>query len=175
MCDHIMVDLETLSLTSNARIVSIGAMCFQSKGEGVGEPWFYQTIKYDEDDTRFDVDPGTLAWWKKQSPEAQKVLTDPDAPSLSEGLDNFVNWMRCFDSPRVWGNGAVFDNAVLKNSLIKCGKVIPWSHKNDRCYRTLIAQYEVKKVKPKIEHHALYDAVAQAETLLNAVSTFHLK
>lgn len=92
------------------------------------------------------------------------VSEQPEAES-AEALCEFATWLP--KNSNVWGNGSRFDNEILDNAYKSCGLVTPWSHRQDRCYRTIKDLHpEVKYIPPVIKHHALEDAVAQAKHLL---------
>ena len=176
MTDHIMLDLETLSTKPTAVILSIGAVLFTE--QGIHEQ-FYTAIKQPEDlmgswalDGRFHVEQSTLDWWDKQSPEARLVFTDPKALEIENALDAFTAWIydvtEDWQQVRMWGNGSSFDNVILSHAYWRCEYKQPWKFYNDRCYRTVKNMYpNVKKRRVGTHHHALDDAVTQAQHLLD--------
>ncbi len=63
----------------------------------------------------------------------------------------------------IWGNGAGFDQPILSAVYRAVGVVQPWKFFNERCYRTLKNLYPgFPYTRPKLAHHALEDAKAQA-------------
>ena len=105
---QVMLDLETMSVSSNAAIASIGAVKFTEE-DGIIDK-FYRTV-----DLRtckavgLHICPNTIDWWSKQSPEARKALTI-DNISLTQALDEFTEWYGDKKIP-VWGNGAEIGRA----------------------------------------------------------------
>lgn len=179
---HIMLDLETLSTHTNARILAIGAVKF-TEAERISDK-FYQPIKALAFETlnaveRDFVDPDgfhvsrdTLDWWGQQSEKAQAVFEDPQGITISEALTLFAHWV--LSSPgdikdiRMWGNGAEFDNVILSTAYRLCDKPAPWRFYNNRCYRTVKSLFPTEKIKRLGTHHnALDDALSQAEHLLS--------
>lgn len=170
---HVMIDLETMSTRSNAAIVAIGATrLFQPiGGPGGARVNFYTAVSLrGQEDHGRHIDPATILWWMQQSESARsEIANDKDLPSLSGALYQFSQWCATFSTPAtlcVWGNGAAFDNVVLRESY-RCLKMMaPWTYINDRCYRTLKNMYPAI-AGPALDvnkaHHALYDAVWQAE------------
>lgn len=161
---HCMVDLETLDVEPTAHILSIGAVMFNR--EQVVDA-FYQIIDIDDFMIdKFTISAGTLKWWLKQH-EAIKEFSKLGLP-LPVVLANFSNWFKINDGKEMWGNGATFDNVILKNAYkVVSGVKIPWSYKDDCCYRTIVNKF------PKIDlefqgtrHNALADAQYQAEYLI---------
>lgn len=162
--DGVMIDLETMSTNSNAAIASIGAVRFLN-GQITSE--FYVTVDLLSCKAiGLHIDPGTIEWWKKQSPEALRELRRNNI-SIHEALQQFREWF----GPRsmyVWGNGAGFDNVIMENAYRAIGEKRPWNWWHDRCYRTLAALFGFKKFDAEsgTQHNALDDARFQAKQLL---------
>jgi hypothetical protein len=124
-------------------------------------------------DAFLTVSADTLAWWQRQSPEAQDVLerslNEHASLPLAVALERLNYYLGRFGGPenvRVWGNGADFDNALLAVAY-DAAKVAPgWRFWNNRCYRTLKNQAPaVKLVREGTYHDAYDDAVCQAKHL----------
>jgi hypothetical protein len=68
--------------------------------------------------------------------------------------------------PRIWGNGAAFDNVILRSLYESFGQRAPWSYSQDRCYRTFKSLPGAPNPETKaiygVEHNALDDAIGQA-------------
>ena len=70
----------------------------------------------------------------------------------------------------MWGNGAGFDNVILRSAYVACGLIVPWKHWNDRDVRTIVdlgrtlLGFNPKKEMPfeGVRHCALDDAKHQA-------------
>jgi DNA polymerase III epsilon subunit-like protein len=164
---HVMLDLETLATDSNAQIVSIGAVKFDSRGLGSE---FYSTIIL-EGNSPFSVNPQTVGWWFKQSQEARDALFTPEPKRIQDVLRDFQLWFKeAGDSGKeVWGNGVNFDNTILRNAFEKCHIKCPWHFRDDRCYRTVVALNKHKGIQYKrvgTHHNALDDAKTQAMYLI---------
>lgn len=165
-----MIDLETLSVKPNASIISIGAVKFDidsCDSEIDLSDMFYQLVDLRESPKSLDIDASTIIWWMDQSDEARKKITgDLNSDNLEHVLISFSEFF--IGSNYLWGNGANFDNIILRNAYDVCGLEAPWKYYNDRCYRTIAAMNKhIPKVEPTIPHHALYDALAQAKHLFN--------
>ena len=166
---QVMLDLETMSVRSNAAIASIGAVKFEV-GQGVIDT-FYRTI-----DLRtckamgLHVDPETVAWWQKQEPAARNALLK-DNISLHQALVDFAEWFGPNSIP-TWGNGAGFDNVILENAFLACNMKRPWLPWEDRCYRTLKNIIQVP-IDPRegVYHNALDDAMHQTKHLLKILGS----
>lgn len=164
-----MLDLETMSVRSNAAIASIGAVKFEV-GQGVIDT-FYRTV-----DIRtckalgLHIDPETVQWWSQQSKEARDALLKENV-SLHQALTDFSEWFGTSSLP-TWGNGAGFDNVIMENAFIACGLKRPWRPWEDRCYRTLknIIQVPIDE-RQGVYHNALDDAMHQTKHLLKILGS----
>lgn len=168
---HVMIDLETLSAANDAAIVSIGAVGF-TRERGIHSD-FYQVIARKSAEQYGSVNADTLAWWAKQSPEAQRVLTEgtrllPDVlRDFAEWFNGVAEWFNGVAGRFVWGNGATFDNVILRNAYAKTGIPCPWHFRGDRCYRTAAAIFAAPRLpREGVAHNALDDARHQARVLL---------
>lgn len=176
---HIMVDLETLSTSCRSIVLSIGAGVINMLSDGEDETLlpkeFYKVLSQNDQGHR-EVSQSTLSWWESQSGEAREVLEQSRKAfnKTMEGLETFSAWIKVFKDlgyePIIWGNGAAFDNCILKDLYEDFGVEVPWSYKADMCYRTLKALYADRinwKEVPKegAKHNALADAKFQAASL----------
>lgn len=170
--NRIMVDLETLGTRPGSVIVSVGAVFFSaSEPKPLGEE-FYTIINVPSQiNLMMETDPEVMDWWTKQSPEVQKVLDDavlPEAPSIKQVLARFSMWVKKFaasDKVQIWGNGANFDNVLLREAYNYADMDAPWNWYNDRCYRTLKNLPAAKGTTLQrlgMHHNALDDAKTQA-------------
>ncbi|EMC7641386.1 3'-5' exoribonuclease, partial [Escherichia coli] len=114
-CDHLMIDLETMGKNPDAPIISIGAIFFDPQTGDMG-PEFSKTI--DLETAGGVIDRDTIKWWLKQSREAQSAIMTDEIP-----LDDALLQLREFIDEnsgeffvQVWGNGANFDNTILRRS-----------------------------------------------------------
>lgn len=160
--NHIMLDIETLDTSPSAVIVSIGAVKFDPTTNTPLGDKFYEAITVQSNlDAGRTVSGDTLSWWMKQDDASRAVFNAPRI-SLEQALAKFVEF---FDHGEymVWGNGANFDNVIVKHALESMGWGAPWKFWNDRCYRTLKATLNAPKM-PAFDgkHNALVDACAQA-------------
>ncbi|CAI0889054.1 3'-5' exonuclease [Serratia proteamaculans] len=176
--NSLMIDLETLGVTSTAPIVSIGAVFFDLNTASIGET-FYQAITLESAMVHGTVEVPTLRWWFSQSSKAKSVFSDSDAIDLPEALDAFTEFVTVHSDTadfEVWGNGASFDNAILANCYARLSKPLPWKFRNDRDVRTMVSLCKrLKGVDPiplvsrkGIHHNSLDDASFQALYLISA-------
>lgn len=172
--NNIMLDLETMGNTDNSAIIAIGAVAFDPATRAISPQDFYVTVDL-EDAVRHGgvIDPSTVMWWMKQSDEARSKFSIPGV-QLEFALANFSLWLTSHCSPDaaiVWGNGAAFDNVILKNAYQSIGIAAPWKFWNDRCYRTIKAlNPEVKMNRSGVHHCAVDDARSQAMHLMDILN-----
>lgn len=174
----LMIDLETLSTDSNAAIVSIGMVLFDSNNIETEYEKFYRAVKLDSAVQHGAVDGDTLRFWFKQSKEAQSVMTDKEAVSLKTALDEAHTWIdkelssrgKTMRDLRTYGNGADFDLPIIRHAIQSCNHPLSFHYTNSRCFRTLRDEYPAESLKPEalgVHHHALDDAFYQAKWLVN--------
>lgn len=162
---NVMLDLETLSTESNALILSIGAAVIDLE-ESVVRETFYANIEYDDISSYgFHIKPSTVMWWLKQSDAARSRLLK-DQVSIYDALHEFENFLP--ENADIWGNGSDFDNVILANAYKNLNLDVPWSFRQNRCYRTFKKSFP-NIVEPDfygVEHDALADALNQAIGLI---------
>ncbi|HAI8894148.1 TPA: exonuclease, partial [Escherichia coli] len=168
-CDHLMIDLETMGKNPDAPIISIGAIFFDPQTGDMG-PEFSKTI--DLETAGGVIDRDTIKWWLKQSREAQSAIMTDEIP-----LDDALLQLREFIDEnsgeffvQVWGNGANFDNTILRRSYERQGIPCPWRYCNDRDVRTIVelgkaVDFDARTAIPfeGERHNALDDARYQAK------------
>ena len=169
---HVMIDLETMGVTTNAVIISIGAVGFDKDGI---QSEFYRPVSIESCmEIGLQCDASTIMWWMGQSDEARGAFTD--GINIRHALMDLRDWMAGFKIDGVWGNGVDFDNMILGNAYEKANQEKPWSYGKNRCYRTVKNLFKnVKMERSGTHHNALDDAKSQAEHLIrimkvNAVS-----
>ncbi|EIG7755367.1 TPA: 3'-5' exoribonuclease [Escherichia coli] len=168
-CDHLMIDLETMGKNPDAPIISIGAIFFDPQTGDMG-PEFSKTI--DLETAGGVIDRDVIKWWLKQSREAQSAIMTDEIP-----LDDALLQLREFIAEhsgeffvQVWGNGANFDNTILRRSYERQGIPCLWRYYNDRDVRTIVElgkaiDFDARTAIPfeGERHNALDDARYQAK------------
>ena len=169
---HLMIDLETMGKKSNAPIVVIGAVFFDPQTGEIG-PTFYIVISLvDAMDTGAVPDGSTIEWWLAQSSEARSAILVAQV-KLVDALIQFREFINEYSDEKfvqVWGNGATFDNTILRTSYERLNIPCPWRYYNDRDVRTIVELgktigFDARTVIPfeGVRHHALDDARHQAK------------
>ncbi|HHY9437776.1 TPA: 3'-5' exoribonuclease domain-containing protein [Escherichia coli] len=166
---HLSVDLETMGTNPDAPINSIGGKFFDPATGEMG-PEFSKAI--DLETSGGIIDRKTIKWWVKRSREAQSAIFT-DEISLDVALRLFIEFIEKNSGGRfvqVWGNGANFDNVILRRSYERQGIPCPWLYYNDRDVRTIVELgnaigFDVRMAIPfeGVPHNALDDARHQAK------------
>lgn len=185
---HIMLDLETLGTVPGCVGFSIGAVVFDPLEQRLGSE-FYAVINVDSCLDRYlREEQDTKDWWSKQSDEAKVALLEAYDPTVSEPLpdvlENFNGWQRAQglkSNLRIWGNGADFDNPILR-CMYDAAQVKPYAGAwGGRCYRTLknldelwpqlgFHKLDKERHRTGTHHNALDDAKSQAIHLMANVA-----
>lgn len=171
----VMVDLETLGTETDTAVLSIGAVRFRLDTrddiETIMDPARSFYVRLDTADQRSkgrSISADTLKWWESQSAEARQVFEEePESPVRA--LKRFVKF--CKGATAVWGNGNMFDNAIVRSLCQTYNVKYPVDYWKDLDVRTLtklwnkIANVGSNRKRPTIdlgaEHNALDDARRQ--------------
>ena len=71
MANDVMIDMETLSTNPDCVILTIGAVRFDPRGDGVAERLELRpTIDEQTEEFNRSIDPDTVEWWGQQSESA---------------------------------------------------------------------------------------------------------
>ncbi|EPZ5741068.1 3'-5' exoribonuclease domain-containing protein [Klebsiella pneumoniae] len=171
---HVMVDLETMGKKHNAPIVAIGAVVFDPATGSIGESFYKVVCLESSVNWGAVIDPSTVIWWLKQSSEARSASVNDDAIPLQDALLQFREFVSDnvaggSKKAQVWGNGASFDNSILRSSYDCIAEDYPWEYWNDRDVRTMVELGQAISFDPKTtipfegsRHNALADAIHQA-------------
>lgn len=171
---HVMVDLETMGKKHNAPIVAIGAVVFDPATGSIGESFYKVVCLESSVNWGAVIDPSTVIWWLKQSTEARSAIVNDDAIPLQDALLQFREFVSDnvaggSKKAQVWGNGASFDNSILRSSYDCIAEDYPWEYWNDRDVRTMVELGQAISFDPKTtipfegsRHNALADAIHQA-------------
>ncbi|WP_410700151.1 3'-5' exonuclease [Citrobacter farmeri] len=172
--NNLMIDLETMGNKPNAPIVSIGAVFFDPQSRELG-PEFYAVVSLESAMKSGAVPDGdTIIWWMKQSAEARAAICIDDVMPIADALSELNHFiLQHADNPKymkVWGNGATFDNVILRGAYERAGHICPLKFWNDHDVRTIVTLGRGIGFDPKQDmpfdgdmHNALADARHQAK------------
>jgi hypothetical protein len=170
----IMIDLETLATSTDAAILTIGAVKFDPFGMDVEEPAmdsFYVKVDIDScHEIGLVTNDDTIAWWANQSKEAQEEAFSPDNRiHIADAFNQLYKF--CWGAKRVWSNGAAFDVVICETVFKRINKAVPWNFWQVRDVRTAFDLGINPNRPPVLKHHALEDAWNQAVGIQNVYNT----
>lgn len=164
---HVMIDLETLGTNSNSIFLSLAAVEFELDGT-MGETFYMNVDLKSAMRAGLTISAETIKWWLEQRPEIMRKMFK-DTKELETVLMDFFEWCYKRNCTYFWGNSASFDLGILGNAYKRSKISLPWSYRNERCYRTVVSTFTnngvwVEKDSTK-SHDPIYDAVYQIERL----------
>lgn len=161
---NIMLDLETLSIRSNAAILSIGAVVFDIDDTSSLEKWLNSTDRFLKADAyaseasfyclvniqscidkRLAVDGSTIEYWLMAPEAARLAIARPGgAIHIEAAISRFILWVQELaekygDNICWWSHGASFDLPILQNAYIASGRGQMCNYRHMRDTRTLFA------------------------------------
>lgn len=165
---NVMLDLETLGTKPGCKILSIGACTFADDASILSDRKTYYAV-IDRNTQALLEDPATVNWWYAQDKEAQKELFENVGQiHITQALHEFAMWLTALNlenkyKVRIWGNSASFDLKILEHVYLLYNLPVPWAYKNEMCFRTLKNLFAVSFPANEKPHHALSDAIWQAD------------
>lgn len=172
---QVMVDIETQSTASNARIIQIGACTFYRTEGDDDAVEIVDDFKVNVSTDIGHVDRKTIDWWKSQkasSPGLEVSLSIPEPVDLYEALSLYKKF--CKGASCQWSHGSSFDCVILENSYKELpGLTSPfrfWEHRDTRTiYETVDPEELAKQLSEKAvtgdKHDALVDCYRQTYRL----------
>lgn len=168
---HCMVDLETLGTTADAAIAQIGAVAFD-ESEIVSRFQVNITVAYADERV---INAETVMWWLQQPKEViNEVFFKPSFP-LFNSLHMFEGWYTGWNCSTLWGNGAMFDNAILEDVYKQMNIKAPWTYRHHRCFRTIKECFKGTVPEPTRDENAKHIAVVDAEHQAKWLQQIHAK
>lgn len=177
---HIMIDIETLSIDTNALPLTIAAVIFDPYDKEKDQIEFYYRVDLKEIDvSKFKIDLNTIVWWMYQSKKARdEAFISKPRTSLYQILIFLSEFITKNDVKYIWSHGKDFDCVLLKNMYNIYNLKCPWMYYDTRDTRTLfhLANINYNDIKlenlmrdPKgenfieedIKHNALLDCKRQ--------------
>lgn len=170
----VMIDLETLATSTDAAILTIGAVKFDPFGKDISDPAmesFYVRVDLDScHNIGLVTNDDTIAWWSNQSAEAQEeAFGEGNRIPITDAMNQLYKF--CWGAKRVWSNGSVFDIVICEHIFKKIGKANPWQFWQIRDVRTAFDLGINPQRPPVTAHHALQDAWNQAVGIQNVYNT----
>jgi hypothetical protein len=174
MAKHLMLDMETLAVTPNAVVLSLGAVKFNPYGNGYSDKIYFRISIDDQDALGREVDPDTLDWWGRQAADIQDEAFSPeDRISLVDAMDRFHKFAWGCDA--FWSHGATFDLVIIENIYRQLGKPLPWNFWQLRDTRTLFDLGYDPDMPKNSKHDALQDAIRQSVGVQNIYAKLKIR
>lgn len=173
MYKNVMIDIETLSTSPNAVILTIGAIVFEttdtiSLNELETDKAFYKKITIQScKDLNMVIDEATEKWWNQQDESVRyEAIEDPENRyDIHRVLKALSSWLKihAIENVKVWANSPSFDCVILKEAYKACNLPLPWKFWLERDIRTLfdITNFKTNTLPPMLKHNALYDCYRQ--------------
>ncbi|ECL8477689.1 3'-5' exoribonuclease [Salmonella enterica] len=181
--NNVMIDIETTGTQHHSAIVSVAIAIFNLlTGEIFAEEYIRIRWKEDCKICGGKIDPDTVEWWLKKSPEARaELITSDDQLPLSDALMRLFEFIRkhCDEGPvYVWSKSPSFDLSLIKDAAERCcipSSEIPWQFWNERDVRTIegiaaLLSIPLPYGKNDVTHHALGDVRGQIRNVTAVMS-----
>lgn len=178
MCNHIVVDIETLSTEANAVILSVAFVLVDTSyavgaKQGIKDSIVFYPSLADQKSLNRHSSVSTVKWWDAQSDEAKDAVNVKNRSGFERCMRDMFTWLERYDCS-IWGNGSDFDNVILANAFSSVG--LKWPFWHNRCLRTL--KNITQEIYPDIQfpdfkgfkHVALDDALHEARILTLCLS-----
>ena len=167
MAIHAMIDLETLDVTPNASVLTVGGVKFDPNSDCEPHSEFYFRLDLDEQDKLGrTVTDDTIEWWAKQDPQVrEEAFREDDRVGLKHFLDHLTKWMVGVDV--LWGHGYGFDVTIVEDMYRQLSTPIPWNFwqvKDGRTFLSLLPS-DPRKTMQQDLHNALADSYYQAKAI----------
>lgn len=167
MARHYMIDIETFGTTPGSVIWQIGVCEFNPAGDYISAGIRISIDPQDCLNAGLKMDWAAVHYWMTQESAAREALPVPGTGFLLKtALVKLANFLA--PGCHVWGNGSIFDIALLEHAYRLLGLKIPWHFRNIMDVRTVAMlcderQLEVERTPSLIPHDGLSDAHAQAK------------
>lgn len=167
MNNYLMVDMETLAL-DNPVVIQLGYVVFNKK-----EILWESRVNICPKSCvaiGMEMDLDTVSWWMNTNPSLLTSILNGNGQSIEEALSFMFNTYTNFNCKGVMSNGSLADIKWVHQLVEGINKtnedkvVIPWSYREELCYRTLRKLYpQYKGVEVGEKHDALNDALYQVD------------
>lgn len=174
MARHCMIDLETLSVSPRAVILTLGAVHFDPWGSGHGKEIYLRLDLDDQHNLNREIDPNTLDWWSKQDPKITEEAFNLDGRTqLVDAVNQFHKFAWGCDG--FWSHGSTFDLVILEDLYRQLKKPLPWNYWQIRDTRTIFDLGFDPEMPQESKHDALQDAIRQVIGVQNILSKIKSK
>lgn len=170
--NHVMIDIETLAVSTDAVILSIGAVLFNlTEPVNPGKTFYAVLDQQSQLKYNRNIDPITVEWWSFQDAAVRTELFHPTNPvgfvSALIDLDEFLD----MPNLHVWTQGPHFDIAILQHAYESIDLVTPWHFSKVRDCRTITSLFPSSffdSIPRPMAHNALADCHYQINKIQKA-------
>jgi hypothetical protein len=174
MAKHLMIDMETMAVSPNAVVLSLGAVHFNPYGNGYGEKIYFRIDLDDQDKLGREIDPETIKWWGLQDPKImEEAFSEEGRIPLADAMDQFHKF--AWNCDAYWSHGATFDLVIIENIFRQLNKPLPWNYWQLRDTRTLFDLGFDPDMPQGSKHDALQDAIRQAVGVQNIYAKMKIR
>ena len=171
-----MIDLETLSTTPDAVILTVGGVKFDPHHSVEPYQPMYFRVNVDEQTAiGRNVMQQTLDWWATQPADVRdEALGDNDRIHLDAMIKNINKWSVGVDV--FWCQGPLFDYAILQHLYKQMETPVPWNYWQIRDSRTLFSLVPRDPNEKRTGlHNALEDCYFQARKVQQVFRDLEIK
>lgn len=171
---HFVIDIETLGVSQQSVVLSIGAVEFDPKGQKIIDE-FYQELRLEDQVGRM-TDIGTVRWWIKQiveHPERASIFLNENRCPVRNALNllrEFLGGFPSKENPRcIWACDPDFDLSILNNLYSSYQLASPWAYYEGKSIRTIrhLTDDLFSRVHFEKTHNSLEDCVRQAKEVMH--------
>lgn len=174
MAKHLMVDLETMAVSPNAVVLTLGAVHFNPYGTGYSDKIYFRINIDDQDALNREIDPLTIEWWSKQDPAImEEAFSSDNRVPLVDAINQFHKF--AWGCSAFWSHGATFDLVILEHIYRSLNKPLPWNFWQLRDTRTLFDLGFDPDMPTGGKHDALEDAIRQAVGVQNMYRKLNIR
>lgn len=160
-----MLDIETLGRKPGCVVLSIGVCTFDLENVFADVTYEVLVDPLSCQHLGMEIDHETYSWWQEQDPEVFRRMTSGNVP-IQSALRELTEWLGAVGMSEVWAKSPQFDCAILEYAYWRTGLPVPWTYRQPRDLRTLLALVPddlTAGLTCSAEHDALADAIFQAE------------
>lgn len=169
-----MIDMETLAVSPNAVVLSLGAVHFDPYSDSISDKIYFKIDLDDQDKLNREIDPKTVEWWSKQDPVImEEAFSLNDRIPLVDAMDQFHKF--AWGCSAFWSHGATFDLMIIQDIYKQLNKPLPWNYWQLRDTRTLFDLGHDPEMPQGSKHDALQDAIRQAVGVQNIYAKLNIR
>jgi hypothetical protein len=131
----LMLDVETLGHSRDAAVISLAALRFGRTSRLLDGPSFYRVVKMVGDVGT--IDPEAIVEWMEQNQGRRDSIfsraVQADAQPIGSVLSEFSMWLASPVVERLWSNGPVRDEKLVREANQRRGPLFPVGFRQSRC------------------------------------------